>query len=96
VFLPEGTQVGYCAWGIYRRRDIFGQDADEFRPERWLEASPDQLRLMEGTLDLVFGHGRWACLGKNIALMELNKVFVEVSAVSSSMRLSLLSTRPPC
>jgi cytochrome P450 len=78
VYLPEGTKIGYCAWGIYRRRDIWGEDADEFRPERWLEASPDQLRLMEGTIELVFGHGRWSCLGKNVALMELNKVFVEV------------------
>ena len=30
-------------------------------------------------LELVFGHGRWACLGKNVALMELDKVFVEVN-----------------
>jgi len=29
-------------------------------------------------LELVFGHGRWACLGKNVALMELDKVFVEL------------------
>ncbi|RKK82857.1 hypothetical protein BFJ68_g16399 [Fusarium oxysporum] len=76
--LPEGTKVGYCAWGIFRRPDIWGEDSNEFRPERWLDCSQDQLRLMEGTLELVFGYGRWQCLGKNIALMELNKVFVEV------------------
>lgn len=78
-YLPGGTKIGYCAWGIFRRTDIWGEDANEFRPERWLDSPKDQLRLMEGTLELVFGYGRWQCLGKNIALMELNKVLVEVS-----------------
>jgi cytochrome P450 len=78
-YLPEGTKIGYCAWGIFRRTDIWGEDSDEFRPERWLHSSVNSLRTMEATLELVFGYGRWQCLGKNIALMELNKVFVEVS-----------------
>lgn len=85
VYLPGGTKIGYCAWGIYRRRDIWGDDADEFRPERWLESPQEKLRLMESTLELVFGYGRWQCLGRNIALMELNKVFLEVRS-SSPMR----------
>ncbi|KAK1771973.1 pisatin demethylase [Phialemonium atrogriseum] len=78
VFLPGGTKIGYCAWGIFRRADVWGEDSHEFRPERWLDASPEKLRQMEDTLELVFGYGRWQCLGKNVALMELNKVFVEL------------------
>ncbi|EEY20300.1 pisatin demethylase [Verticillium alfalfae VaMs.102] len=78
VFLPEGTKIGYCAWGIFRREDVWGKDSHEFRPERWLEADQETLQNMEGTLDLVFGYGRWQCLGRNVALMELNKVFVEL------------------
>lgn len=34
---------------------------------------------MEKVLELVFAGGKWQCLGSNVALMELNKVFVEVS-----------------
>lgn len=78
VRLPAGTQVGFGVWSAMRAPDSWGSDADEFRPERWLEASPDQLRNMEATLSLVFGSGKWSCLGKDTALMELNKVFVEV------------------
>ncbi|KAK4069810.1 transcriptional regulator family: Fungal Specific TF [Purpureocillium lilacinum] len=66
TFFPEGTRIGYCAWGV-------------FRPERWLEASPEKLREMDGTVELVFGYGRWQCLGRNVAFIELNKVFVELS-----------------
>ncbi|PHH62103.1 hypothetical protein CDD82_2047 [Ophiocordyceps australis] len=78
IFFPEGTRIGYCAWGIMRDGDLWGPDANEFRPERWLEASPEKFREMDSTADLVFGYGRWQCLGRNVAFMELNKVFVEL------------------
>lgn len=78
VYLPEGTRIGYGAWGIFRRGDVWGQDADDFRPDRWLTADAESLRSMEATLELVFGHGKWKCLGRNVAMMELQKIFVEV------------------
>ncbi|KAI0903056.1 hypothetical protein F4823DRAFT_620123 [Ustulina deusta] len=33
---------------------------------------------MSQVVDQVFGWGRWQCLGKQIALLELNKVIVEL------------------
>ena len=33
---------------------------------------------MEKNNDLIFGHGKYQCLGKNIAFLELNKIFVEL------------------
>nr|XP_036584471.1 cytochrome p450 [Colletotrichum truncatum]KAF6793989.1 cytochrome p450 [Colletotrichum truncatum] len=78
VYLPEGTRIGYGAWGIFHNTDLWGPDAEEFRPERWLEAKAEHLRLMEGTLELIFGHGKGKCLGRNVAMMELQKVFVEL------------------
>ncbi|KXH59500.1 hypothetical protein CNYM01_14279 [Colletotrichum nymphaeae SA-01] len=78
VHLPEGTRIGYGAWGIFRRGDVWGQDADDFRPDRWLTADAESLRSMEATLELVFGHGKWKCLGRNVAMMELQKLFVEL------------------
>ncbi len=78
LFVPGGTQIGYCAWGIFRNRKIWGADADMFRPERWLEGPAAKIKEQELTLELVFAAGRYQCLGKNVALMELNKVFVEV------------------
>ncbi|KAM0421938.1 hypothetical protein ACHAPD_000379 [Fusarium lateritium] len=77
-FIPGGTKVGYCAWGIFRREDIWGSDAGEFRPERWLDSEPEKLKEMEGALELIFSYGRWQCLGRPVALMELNKIYVEV------------------
>lgn len=94
VFLPEGTRLSYCAWGVARWPEVWGDDAHEFRPERWTEAPAEKLREMNGTIELVFGYGKWQCLGRNVALMELNKVIVEVksdSQPSGSIALTLFT-----
>jgi hypothetical protein len=79
VFIPGGTEIGQCAWSIFRSKKIFGEDAAIFRPERWLQAEGEKLEVMERTLGLLWGFGKYSCLGKNIAIMELNKVFFVVS-----------------
>lgn len=43
---PGGTVVAVNGWVLHRDRATFGQDADVFRPERWL-ADPEQARIME-------------------------------------------------
>lgn len=79
MFIPGGCSISYCGFGIFRNKKTWGEDANLFRPERWLEYSPEELREAESVLDLIFSGGRWQCLGRNLAQMELNKVFVEVS-----------------
>lgn len=83
VFVPGGTEVGYTIVSMCKRKDIFGEDSNVWRPERWLEAASaaddlQKLARMNSTVDLVFNHGKWQCLGKHIALMEFNKIFVEL------------------
>lgn len=77
--LPAGTVIGYSAFGLSRNKEVWGEDANFFRPERWLEGTKEGLRTKEAAVDLVFGHGRWLCLGKNVAYTELNKIIFEVS-----------------
>lgn len=77
-YLPEGTQIGGSSLGIQHSKQIYGSDADLFRPERWTEASEEKLALMNSTVDLCFHSGKYQCLGKSVAMMEFNKIFVEV------------------
>lgn len=35
-FVPEGTEVGTSVWGMQRDRGFWGEDADVFRPERYV------------------------------------------------------------
>ena len=69
-WIPGGTIVGCNAWVLHRRPEIFGSDVDTFRPERWLEANPQQLKEMKATM-FQFGNGARTCLGKNISLLEM-------------------------
>lgn len=78
-FVPGGTRVGHSFIGVERSEDIFGNNVDVFKPERWLGIDPEKRREMAQVVELVFGHGRWGCAGKPVALMELNKIYIEVS-----------------
>jgi len=78
-FVPGGTRIAPSLWSLSRNKAVFGDDSELFRPERWLEADVKKRTDMRQTVELVFGYGRWACAGKTIAFLELNKVFVEVS-----------------
>ena len=77
-FLPAGTLVGSNIWAIQRDRTVFGPDAETFRPERWLECGPEQRSNMERTVELCFSSGRYTCLGKDVAMMEIYKAVAEV------------------
>ena len=72
VRIAGGTIVGCNAWVIHRRPEIFGEDVEAFRPERWIEADKERRRVMEGTM-FQFGMGPRTCIGKNVSLLEVYK-----------------------
>ena len=79
IFIPGGTNMGINPWYIMRDPASFGADAEIFRPERWLEAGDQRRKEMEHAWELVWGYGKYKCLGHNIAMMEMGKVIFEVS-----------------
>lgn len=89
--LPGGTFVGLNAWGVQLNKAVYGDDAELYRPERWLTDDAHKLQGMYQTHSLIFGHGSTKCLGTSMAMMEITKVIFEVMSLSfSSILLPLL------
>ncbi|KAK1782742.1 cytochrome P450 [Copromyces sp. CBS 386.78] len=65
IFVPKGQVVRWSLYSMHRRKDIFGEDADEFRPERWDE------NLRVGWEYIPFSGGPRICLGQQFALTQM-------------------------
>lgn len=50
--LPAGTIVGMNAWVVHRDEEIFGSDADTWRPERWLDGDEVRIKRMDAALSM--------------------------------------------
>ncbi|KAI1772199.1 cytochrome P450 [Hypoxylon cercidicola] len=79
-YVPAGTAVGLNPYVVGRNKDVYGDDVDTFRPERWLknegesdDSYRERIRLYNAA-DLTFGGGSRVCLGRYIAQMEVYKV----------------------
>lgn len=60
MLVPEGTLVNWNVYAMQRRKDFYGEDAEEFRPERWL----GEKGLKPGWEYLPFNGGPRICLGR--------------------------------
>ena len=67
ILIRKGEAVGYCVYAMHRRKDIYGKDASEFRPERWEDG---KLLRDVGYGYLPFNGGPRVCLGQDFALLE--------------------------
>ncbi|KAI1139096.1 cytochrome P450 monooxygenase [Hypoxylon sp. FL0543] len=71
ILVPKGMSVLYSAYCVQRRPDLYGMDAEAFRPERWDEeplCSRDATH--RGWIFLPFGGGPRTCLGMDFSLTE--------------------------
>ena len=46
-YLPAGTNISMSAPVIHVNKNIWGDDANDFRPERWIESDSERLKVMD-------------------------------------------------
>ncbi|QDS68190.1 hypothetical protein FKW77_010513 [Venturia effusa] len=71
IAVKKGTLVNFVIYLMHRRKDIWGEDADEFRPERWEGRKT-------GWEFVPFSGGARICLGQQYALTEAAYLLVRL------------------
>ncbi|KAJ3895324.1 cytochrome P450 monooxygenase [Lentinula edodes] len=73
VTFPEGTVLSVPSYTIHRDTEVWGDDTEDFRPERWLGLDGDRKELINKTFN-PFSVGPRACVGRNLAFLELQVI----------------------
>ncbi|KAJ4393633.1 hypothetical protein N0V93_002846 [Gnomoniopsis smithogilvyi] len=71
TFLPASSVMVWCPWAMNRSHLIWGDDADSFRPERWLlsNSGGGGVLIRPAAEYPVFNGGARLCLGKSMATL---------------------------
>lgn len=71
--VPKGTVVGISPYGYNLNQDVWGADAEKWRPERWLEGIKNQESQVGVYGNLAtFSGGVRACIGWRFAVTEIH------------------------
>ncbi|RDL37106.1 Uncharacterized protein BP5553_04539 [Venustampulla echinocandica] len=99
TFLPQNAVLVWCTWAMNRSRFTWGEDADQFSPERWLE---DGNLISKTAFEFpVFNGGPRTCLGKNMAenvavqVIATMALFFDFKAIDEKERISQNSLTLP-
>jgi len=70
IFVPKDQEIVYQIFSTHRRPDLWGEDADLFRPERWRDVRTQNFQYVP------FNAGPRICPGQQFALLETSYVLV--------------------
>lgn len=66
ILVRKGQGVGFSTYHMHWRKETYGEDANDFRPERWMTNELSEV----GPGFMPFHSGPRICLGKDIAFTE--------------------------
>ncbi|KAM0716806.1 hypothetical protein Q7P37_007609 [Cladosporium fusiforme] len=86
LFIPKGKVVAWSVYAMHRRKDYYGEDADEFRPERWLDDAVAGKKGIRPRWEyLPFNGGPRMCLGQQHAMLQASYTTVRLCQVFSGI-----------
>ncbi|EMD30996.1 hypothetical protein CERSUDRAFT_120204 [Gelatoporia subvermispora B] len=77
-YIPAGTSVMYSDMVIHKRKDLWGPDADEFDPDRFLDERLHKYLTPNPFIFLPFNAGPRICLGQQFAYNEISYLIVRL------------------
>ncbi|KAG2355525.1 cytochrome P450 [Suillus spraguei] len=96
LFIPRGITVSYSVLLMHRRTDLWGPDALEFDPDRWLDERVKKYLIPNPFIFLPFNAGPRICLGQQFAYNEMSFMVIRLLQNFSTITLSPEpAMRPP-
>jgi cytochrome P450 len=74
TFVPKGTKIWLSPWGINHSPHLWGENAQQFYPERWIDPETGKANNNGGVssnyANMTFLHGPRSCIGERFAKAE--------------------------
>ncbi|KAK1219856.1 hypothetical protein PQX77_017433 [Marasmius sp. AFHP31] len=78
LYIPPNTEAAYSVFLMHRRKDLWGPDAEEFDPDRFLDERLKTYLLPNPFIFLPFNAGPRICLGQQFAYNEISFIIVRL------------------
>ncbi|QRW23885.1 cytochrome P450 family protein [Rhizoctonia solani] len=88
LYIPSGVQVLFSPLVMQRRQDLWGADAWEFDPARWLDER-NEMFIKDPMRFVPFNAGPRICLGQQFAYNEASFVLVRVLQRFDTLQLAM-------
>ncbi|KAF8554979.1 cytochrome P450 [Imleria badia] len=88
IYVPENTRVQYSVFLMHRRKDLWGPDAEEFDPDRFLDERVHKYLTPNPFIFVPFNAGPRICLGQQFAYNEVSYFLVRLLQHFSSVSLA--------
>ncbi|KAK1945926.1 Cytochrome P450 86A2 [Phytophthora citrophthora] len=78
TFIKAGTMAGLPMYALGRMPHVWGPDAAQFKPERWIDSQTGKLISVSAFKFVAFNAGPRLCLGKNLAMLEMKLIIASL------------------
>ncbi|KAG7443774.1 cytochrome P450 monooxygenase pc-3 [Guyanagaster necrorhizus] len=86
LYIPAHTTILYSVFLMHRRKDLWGPDAEEFDPNRFLDHRLKKYLTPHPFIFLPFNAGPRICLGQQFAYNEISFMLVRLLQTFSSFK----------
>ncbi|KAF7633686.1 hypothetical protein Mgra_00006867 [Meloidogyne graminicola] len=75
ITIEKGTAISVDLFTLHRNKNIWGEDSEQFKPERWLNEEGNKIKNLAF---YPFGGGPRICIGMRLGIMEAKMILVQL------------------
>ncbi|KIM86057.1 hypothetical protein PILCRDRAFT_816605 [Piloderma croceum F 1598] len=94
MYIPAGTNTAYAVFIMHRRTDLWGPDALEFDPDRFLDERAQKYLVHNPFIFVPFNAGPRICLGQQFAYNEMSYMLIRILQNFSTITLDIDAQSP--